>query len=174
MPPRLSSARVQSFVSAYCSSYPASSTSSSRLYTTCLQPRRQHPHVHLRRLLLSSSLPSYRAGKKVRRLPYPHMVLWLNRGGTACVSRFLYELGAPGSVQGAWSKQGCQSRGNQESLLLGKYHSAPSSISLILIVMPSSRGSTIPTRTRIRTRRRSSSRYRKHMMCVIGVSIPSL
>ncbi|KAH9835813.1 DnaJ protein [Rhodofomes roseus] len=50
MPPRLSPARVQSFVSIYPCSYPQTRASSSRLYSTCLNAHRQHSDRRSKRI----------------------------------------------------------------------------------------------------------------------------
>ena len=72
MPPRLSPATVQSFASTHCSLYHASSTSASRLYTTCLHSHKRRPHGRPKRLPLQSPILTSRLGKQVRCTMHRH------------------------------------------------------------------------------------------------------
>ncbi|KAH9937424.1 uncharacterized protein B0H18DRAFT_867077 [Fomitopsis serialis] len=93
MPPRLSPARVQSFVSIYSCSYSQSAASSSRLYSTCLDTHRQHSHRHSKRISLHTHLAAQRAfhASSARLAPKdPYQVLGVNKDASPAEIKKIY------------------------------------------------------------------------------------
>ncbi|KZT74882.1 hypothetical protein DAEQUDRAFT_720066 [Daedalea quercina L-15889] len=98
MPPRLSPARVHSFVSIYSCPYSPLGASSSRVYSTCLNSHRQRTCGHSKRTSLQLPGPSNRLGKQrafhassVRSAPKdPYQVLGVKKDASPAEIKKVY------------------------------------------------------------------------------------
>lgn len=167
MHPRLSPARVQSFVSAYCCSHTAPGASTSRLYSTC-QSHRQHIRIHPRRVGLQSS---NHLGQQVCHIQYCYVFTKIE------VMQRAFHASSANSAQDPYKVLGVNKDASPAEIK--KVYFSVSGIALrplrckCSIYSFSSRESTILTRTQTKMHRRSSLRYRRHMMYVIPNLTPS-